>query len=78
MEVSLHHPIQKEKQRILLQLNTARLMKTSIKIIALLMAFMAVYSACQFDVVNAVLAVVSLPLLLLGYILISTENETKK
>lgn len=42
------------------------------------MAFMAVYSACQFDVVNAVLAVVSLPLLLLGYILISTENETKK
>lgn len=53
-------------------------MKTSISILIVLMTFMAVWSACQFDVVNTVMAAVSVPLLILGHTLISSINETEK
>lgn len=54
-------------------------MKTSLIILLALMAFMTVWSACQFDVVNVALSLVSMPFLIIGYILLKTiENETEK
>ena len=51
-------------------------MKTSLKISLLLMAFMSVYSACQFDVVNAVLAITSL-LFLIVFLMMLKMNEER-
>lgn len=54
-------------------------MKTTLIILLALMAFMAVWSACQLDVVNTALVLVSMPFLIIGYTLLTTiENETEK
>lgn len=50
-------------------------MKTSLTILLILMVFMAVVSACQFDIVNAVIAFVSLPCLIVFLMMLKINEE---
>lgn len=43
------------------------------------MALMALWSACQFDIVNTVMAMISIPVLIIGFAFLKTiKNETEK
>ena len=53
-------------------------MKTAIIISVVMMAFLALYNACAFNIINTVLAFVSLPCLILFYFFLSVNNETEK
>ena len=52
-------------------------MKTSILILIVLIAFMCVWSACQFDLVNAFISAISIPILILGYSFLKTIENKK-
>lgn len=43
-------------------------MKTALTILLIVMVFLTIVSACQYDIVNASIAMASLPILLLGLV----------
>lgn len=54
-------------------------MKTSLKILIVLMSISTLWQACQFDIVNTVISAVSIPLLILGYSFLTyLENAPEK
>lgn len=54
-------------------------MKTSLKILIVIMAFVAVCSGCQLDIANSILSIVSIGALVICLILLTiSENATKE
>lgn len=50
-------------------------MKTSLQVLIVIMAFIALWSACQFDIINTVISIISLPLLILAYVFVDEIKD---